>query len=140
MDIRGTLTEKNLVLAYVVKSENSCRCQLYAAQAVTEGDSAAVELFNEMAREDAECARSFLAFCQGGKVTISMTLRVMDVQKTSENLRSAANSARELWAEWYPKFAEEARSEGLDELANHFQAAAFSGRQQELKFMQMLQK
>ncbi len=137
MDIRGTQTEKNLVLAYVGKAETSCRYRLCAERARADGEATAAELFDEMAREDLEYARSFLAFCQGETVSISMTIRVADVQETSENLRAAVNTLHELWTEKYPKFAEDARSEGLDELANHFQNVAFSGRQQELKFMQM---
>lgn len=140
MDIRGTQTEKNLVLAYVGKAETSCRYHLYATQAKTDGETEIAELFDEMAREDTEHSQRFMAFFQGGKVSISMALRATDVQKTPENLRIAIRSLHELWTEWYPKFAEDARSEGLDELANHFQAAAFSGRQQELKFTQMLAK
>lgn len=140
MEIRGTQTEKNLVRAFVGESQANSRYAFFAEQAQKDGFVAIARIFAETARQEEVHARCFFACLQGGKVEISMIVPAASVADVRQNLKTAIKAEREEWTELYPKFAEEARSEGFDDIANRFQSIAFCERQHELRFAALLKE
>jgi len=138
MNIRGTQTEKNLVQAFTGESQAQNRYKFYASQAEKDGLEAIARTFRELAAQEGEHARCFFEYLQGGKVEFSMTVQTAKTGETLANLRAAVKGERTEWSDLYPKFAEEARSEGFDEIANRFQSIAFCERQHEMRFARIL--
>ncbi|MBQ6107618.1 MAG: rubrerythrin family protein [Thermoguttaceae bacterium] len=140
MNIRGTQTEKNLIQAFTGESQAQNRYKFYASQAEKEGFDVIARTFHELAAQEGEHARCFFEYLQGGKVEFCMTIQSTKIGDTRANLRAAAQIERVEWSDLYPKFAEEARSEGFDEVANRFQSIAFCERQHEIRFSQILKR
>ncbi len=140
MDIRGTQTEKNLVQAFVGESQAASRYFFYASRARNEGLGSVARIFEEIALQEKEHAKTFFSYFQGGKVSLAMTVHASGVSETRKNIQTAIREEKEAWSELYPKFAEEARSEGFDELANRFQSIAFCERRHEMRLALILGK
>jgi len=138
MDIRGTQTEKNLIQAFTGESQAAARYVFFASQARDEGLAAAARVFEEIASQEQEHAKTFFSYFQGGKVSLTMTLSASGIAETQKNIRNAVRAEKEEWSELYPRFAEEARSEGFDELANRFQSIAFCERRHEMRLARLL--
>lgn len=140
MDIRGTETEKNLLQAFAGESQAHSRYTFFASQAKKDGFVAISRLFSEIAVQEEEHAKCFFAYLQGGAVEITMKMPAVPVASTVKNLRSSIKGEHGEWSEIYTNSAEEARSEGFDEIANRFQSIAFAERQHEMRFQRVLKQ
>ncbi len=140
MDIRGTETEKNLLLAFAGESQAHSRYTFFASQAKKDGFIAISRLFTEIAQQEEEHAKCFFAYLQGGKVELTMKIPAVPVKETQKNLQVSEKREYEEWSEIYPNYAEDARSEGFDEIANRFQSIAFAERQHERRFHRILKQ
>lgn len=138
MDIRGTQTEKNLVQAFVGESQAAARYSFFASRARIEGLDSVARIFEELASQEKEHANTFFSYFQGGKVSLAMTVPASGIDETRKNIQIAVRGEKEEWSELYPRFAEEARSEGFDDLANRFQSIAFCERRHEMRLSLLL--
>lgn len=140
MNIRGTQTEKNLLQAFTSEAQAQNQYDFYASQAEQEGLDVVARAFREIAAQEGAHARCFFECLQGGKVEFTMTVQIAKTGDTQANLRAAVQIERDEWSNLYPKFAEEARSEGFDEIANRFQSIAFCERQHEIRFSRIVKR
>ncbi len=127
--IKGTQTEQNLLVAFAGESQARNRYTYFAGAAKKEGLLQIADIFEETANQEKEHAKRFFRFLEGGDVQITETFPAGTIGTTLENLRAAADGEKHEWTEMYPAFAEAARKEGFDQVAEAFDAIAIAEKQ-----------
>ena len=118
-------TDENLKIAFASESQTNIEYLAYAHKAMDEGLMEIAQLFREAA---------------GAEVVHALShLKAMDVVKTTkENLREAAEGESLEILSMYPKFIEEAQSEGRAEAAKSFMIAFEREKHHRSMFLQAL--
>lgn len=127
--LRGTQTEKNLLIAFAGESQARNRYTYYAGVARKEGLMQIAAIFAETADQEKEHAKRFFKFLEGGEVEITETFPAGVIGTTLENLRAAAAGEEHEWTEMYPAMADTAEAEGFKEIAAAFRAIAIAEKQ-----------
>ncbi len=126
--IKGTQTEKNLLMAFAGESQARNRYQLFANKAKKEGFEQIAAIFEETAEQERVHAKKFFSFLEGGNLEITATFPAGIVGTTAENLMAATTGEKEEWEEVYPEFARIAAEEGFKEIAIAFKMIAIAER------------
>ena len=108
-EIKGTKTEKNLNAAFSGESQARVKYQFYASKAKKEGYEQIAAIFQETSDNEKEHAKIWYKLLHDG------------VADTKTNLEDAAAGENYEYTDLYKKFAEEAREEGFDEIADLFE-------------------
>ena len=132
--IKGTQTEKNLLVSFAGESQARNRYTYFAGAAKKEGLVQIADIFEETANQEREHAKRFFRFLEGGDVEITESFPAGVIGSTLDNLRAAAEGEAYEWTEMYPQFAEVARQEGFDEIADVFDAISIAEKQHEKRF------
>ena len=120
-------TDENLKVAFADESQTNIEYLAYAHQAIEEGLMEVAQLFREAAGAETVHALSHL--------------KVMGVVKTTkENLAEAAEGESLEILSMYPKFIEEAESEGREEAAKSFRIAFEREKHHRAMFRQALKR
>ncbi len=127
--IKGTQTEKNLLIAFAGESQARNRYTYFASTARKEGLMQIAAIFAETADQEKEHAERFFKFLEGGEVEITESFPAGIIGDTLENLRAAAAGEEHEWSELYPGFAKVAREEGFAEIAAAFDAISIAEKQ-----------
>jgi len=127
--LKGTQTEKNLLLAFAGESQARNRYTYFASQAKKEGYVQISNIFEETANQEKEHAKRFFKFLEGGEVEIAASFPAGIVGDTYENLIAAAEGEEHEWGVLYPDFAETARKEGFSEIAVVFDMVSIAEKQ-----------
>ena len=127
--IKGSQTEKNLLIAFAGESQARNRYDYFAAAAKKEGLVQISEIFAETARQEKEHAKRFFKFLEGGEVQITATFPAGKIGTTLENLRAAATGEEHEWSVMYPGFAKTARDEGFMDISATFAAISVAEKQ-----------
>ncbi len=127
--IRGTQTEKNLLIAFAGESQARNRYTYFAGAARKEGLVQISAIFEETANQEKEHAKRFFKFLEGGELEITEKFPAGTIGSTLENLNAAAAGEEHEWQEMYPGFAEVARQEGFPEIADAFEAISIAEKQ-----------
>ena len=135
MNLRGTATEKNLLLAFAGESQARNRYTFYAGKARKEGYIQIADIFEETANQEREHAARFFKLLQGGEVELQASFPAGMVGTTEENLRAAAGGEEHEDISMYPGFARAAREEGFEDIAEIFEAVAVAERQHGKRFL-----
>ena len=122
-DLKGTKTEENLKTALAGESQARVKYEFYASQAQKDGYVEIKEIFQESSDNEKEHAKVWFKLLNGGKVP-----------PTTDNLADAAAGEHEEWTVMYKEFAETAREEGLDDIAELFDAAAATEKAHEERY------
>lgn len=122
--IKGTQTEKNLVIAYMAESSAYTRYTFYAAQANKEGYFPIERVFNETAANEMRHGKVFFKFLEGGNITVPLGVDAGVIGTTASNLATAAHEELVEGVKLYKESAEVADKEGFPEIASHFRAIA----------------
>lgn len=139
--ITGTLTEKNIVDAYIGESIAYTRYTFYARQAEKDGYYPISEIFKETADNELQHSKVFFKMLQGGKVApTGSPIDAGVIGDTASNLATAAAEELAEGVEQYRKAAVVAREEGFDEIAGHFEAIAEVEMRHRERFMLMLKQ
>ena len=117
VDLKGTKTEQNLKAALAGESQARVKYEFYASQAKKDGYVEIKDIFQESSDNEKEHAKIWFKLLNGGKVS-----------DTLSNLADAAAGEHYEWTEMYKEFAEIAREEGFDEIADLFDAAGATER------------
>ena len=136
-DLKGTQTEKNLMIAFAGESQARNRYTMYAAAAKKEGLRQISEIFEETANQEREHGKRFFKFLQGGNVEITASFPADQVETTLENLEAAAAGENEEWTDMYPESARVAREEGFAGVANAFEAICVAEKQHEKRYLDL---
>ena len=113
MELKGSRTEANLMAAFAGESQARNKYTYYASKAKKDGFEQIAEIFLETANNEKEHAKMWFKELHGG-----------EVPSTSENLLDAANGENFEWTDMYKEFADTAREEGFDRIANLFEGVA----------------
>ena len=118
--LRGTKTHENLKNAFAGESQANRRYMYFARRADIEGYPDVGGLFRDTAEAETGHAFGHLDFLKevGDPVT------GVPIGETAANLKSAVEGETYEYTEMYPGFAKEARTEGLDEIAEWFETLA----------------
>jgi rubrerythrin len=138
MNLKGSLTEKNILTAFAGESQARNRYTFYASAAKKEGYVQISAIFEETANQEKEHAKRLFKLLQGGEVEIQAAFPAGVIGTTAENLAAAAGGENFEWEEMYPAFAETAREEGFAEIAAIFEAIAISEKQHEKRYRALL--
>lgn len=122
--IKGTRTEKHLLMAFAGESQARNRYQLFANKAKKDGYEQIASIFEITAEQERVHAKKFFSFLEGGDLEITATFPAGIVGTTAENLMAATAGEKEEWEELYPEFARVAEEEGFKEVAVAFRMIA----------------
>ncbi len=128
-NIKGTQTEKNLLISFASESQARNRYTYFASKAKKEGLVQISEIFTETANQEKEHAERFFKFLDGGEVEITGKFPAGKIGTTLENLNAAAEGEEYEWEEMYPAFAKIARKEGFIDIAMAFEAISIAEKQ-----------
>lgn len=127
--IKGTQTEKNLLIAFAGESQARNRYSYYSGAAKKEGLVQISAIFEETANQEKEHAKRFFKLLEGGDVEITESFPAGTIGTTLDNLRDAAAGEEHEWKELYPAFAQVARDEGFPKIAEIFEAISVAEKQ-----------
>ena len=109
MNIKGSKTEENLLKAFYAETKARTMYTYYAAKAREEGYTQIANIFEETAGNEHEHSDIWYGLLYGERPS------------TMDNLLEAALGENHEWTEMYKEFAEEAREEGYDKIADLFE-------------------
>ena len=135
--IKGTQTEKNLLISFAGESQARNRYTYFASIAKKEGLVQISTIFEETANQEKEHAKRFYKFLEGGELEITQAFPAGKLGTTLENLREAAAGEEEEWSDMYPTFAEIARNEGFNEIASAYEAISIAEKQHGKRFKEL---
>jgi rubrerythrin len=135
--LKGTETEKNLLLAFAGESQARNKYTYFSGVARKEGLMQISAIFLETAEQEKEHAKRFFKFLEGGDVTISTNYSAGEIGSTLDNLLMAAAGENEEWSELYPKFANTAEKEGFQDIAETFRKISIAEKQHEKQYMEL---
>jgi rubrerythrin len=137
--VKGTQTQKNLLTAFAGESQARNRYTFFASKAKKEGFEQISAIFTDTAANEKEHAERFFSYLDGGHVEITATFPAGIVSTTLENLKASAAGEKEEWTKDYPHFAEVAKKEGFEEVAQTFTNIAQAEKSHEARFVQLAQ-
>lgn len=138
--LKGTKTEKNLLIAFAGESQARNRYTYFASAAKREGYEQISAIFIETAENEKEHAKRFFKFLEGGDVEITASFPAGIIGTTSQNLEEAAKGENYEWSKMYPEFAKIAKEEGFDEISKVFLAVSVAEKQHEKRYLYFLKK
>ena len=124
----GTETEENLKKAFAGESEARNKYTYFASRAKKDGYEQIAAIFLETADNEKEHAKMWYKELHGGVV-----------EDTPTNLEAAADGENYEWTDMYKGFAETAREEGFDELAEKFEGVAEIEKHHEERYRKLLE-
>ncbi len=123
---KNSKTWKNLEAAFAGESQAHMKYQYYASRAKKDGYEQIADIFTETAGNEKEHAKIWYKLLNNGTVA-----------DTKTNLASAASGENFEWTDMYKKFAEEAREEGYDEIAEKFEQVAAIEKEHEARYLKL---
>lgn len=136
--IKGTETEKCLLMSFAGESQARMRYTMFASVAKKEGYEQIAAIFLETADQEKEHAKRMFKFLEGGMVEITASYPAGKIGTTAENLMEAAAGEHEEWALDYPKFADIAEAEGFKEVAVMYRMVAKVEKMHEERYRALL--
>ncbi|MBF7096398.1 rubrerythrin [Alkalibacter mobilis] len=124
-DLKGTQTEKNLWTAFAGESQARNKYDYFASVAKKEGYEQIKAFFEETAGNEKEHAKLWFKYLKG-------------ISTTENNLAAAAEGENYEWTDMYKEFAETAKAEGFDELAEKFEGVAKVEKLHEERYLKLL--
>ena len=140
MELAGSKTERNLLLAFAGESQARNRYTYYASQATKDGFVQIARIFEETANQEKEHAKRFFKFLEGGMIEITSRYPAGMIGTTAENLQAAAEGEHEEHAVLYPEFAKIAAEEGFPKIAATFLAIASVEAEHEARYRKLLER
>uniref|UniRef100_A0A7C6EHA2 Rubrerythrin family protein n=1 Tax=candidate division WOR-3 bacterium TaxID=2052148 RepID=A0A7C6EHA2_UNCW3 len=122
--LKGTKTEKNLLISFAGESQARNRYTYFASAAKKEGYEQISAIFLETADNEKEHAKVFFKYLEGGDVEITALYPAGMIKDTLRNLQAAADGEKFEWSKLYADFAKIADEEGFTEIANSFREIA----------------
>jgi rubrerythrin len=119
--LKGTKTEKSVLLSFAGESQARNRYSFFASQAKKEGFEQISAIFLDTADNEKEHAKIFFKLLEGGEpVDITGAFPAGVIGDTKANLKAAAEGEMLENTKMYPGFAVIAENEGFPEIANTF--------------------
>ena len=138
MELKGSITEKNLLTAFAGESQARNRYTFFASKAKKEGYVQIQKVFEETAAQEKEHASRLFKQLKGGDVEVQAAFPAGVIGTTAENLKASAGGENHEWTEMYPEFAKIANEEGFEEIAKMFESIAIAEKQHEKRYLGLL--
>jgi rubrerythrin len=139
MNLKGTQTEKNLLLAYTGESNNRNLYTYFAYRAKEEGYEQIAAIFLETADHEHEHARQELNYIGTSDIELPTVIYpVKGVGNTVSNLETAVAGEQYEQTTMYPDFAKTADEEGFSEIAQMFRHIATVEARHEARYRALL--
>ncbi|MEO0206218.1 MAG: rubrerythrin [candidate division WOR-3 bacterium] len=122
--LKGTKTEKNLLISFAGESQARNRYTYFASAAKKEGYEQISAIFLETADNEKEHAKVFFKYLEGGELEITAAYPAGMIKDTKTNLESAADGEKFEWSKLYADFEKDAEKEGFPEIAKSFNEVA----------------
>ena len=135
MSIKGTQTEKNLMLSFAGESQARMRYTYFASAAKKEGYEQIAAIFTETAEQEKEHAKRMFKYLEGGMVEVNASFPAGVIGTTLENLKAAAAGEHEEWVDDYPRFADVAEKEGFMGIAAMYRNIAIAEKGHEERYL-----
>ncbi len=139
MSLKGTRTERKLLIAFAGESQARNRYTFFASQAKKEGYEQIAAFFLETADNEKEHAKRLFKFLEGGEVEISASFPAGIIGDTKVNLKNAAAGENYEHTIMYPEFAKIAVEEGFTEIAVVLEAIAAAEEAHEKRYLKLLE-
>lgn len=133
--IKGTRTEKNLMVSFAGESQARMRYTYFSSVAKKEGYEQISAIFAETADQEKEHAKRMFKWLEGGMVEITASYPAGLTGTTLENLKAAAAGENEEWSLDYPKFADIADEEGFPAIAKMYREIAVAEKGHEERYL-----
>ena len=127
MELKGSQTEKNLLAAFAGESQARNKYTYYASKAKKDGYEQIAAIFEETANNEKEHAKIWFKLLHGGAIP-----------STIDNLKDAASGENYEWTSMYQEFAETAKSEGFEDIANLFLMVADIEKHHEERYLKLV--
>ncbi len=127
MELKGSRTEANLMAAFAGESQARNKYTYYASKAKKDGYEQIAALFLETAENEKEHAKIWFKLLHDG------------MPDTLSNLKDAAEGENYEWTDMYKGFAEEARKEGFDKIANLFEMVGEIEKEHEERYRKLIE-
>ena len=127
MELKGSRTEANLMIAFAGESQARNKYSYYASKAKKDGYVQIANIFEETAANEKEHAKLWFKLLNGG-----------EIPSTIENLKDAAEGENYEWTDMYDKFAKEADEEGFTRIAALFRGVAEIEKEHEARYRKLL--
>ena len=127
MELKGSKTEQNLMIAFAGESQARNKYTYYASKARKDGYEQIAALFEATANNEKEHAKIWFKLLHGG-----------EVPGTEANLLDAAEGENYEWTDMYIRMAEEAKQEGFDQIAGLFTMVAKIEKTHEERYRKLL--
>ena len=124
---KGTKTEQNLIAAFAGESQARNKYIYFASKAKKDGYEQIAAIFEETANNEKEHAKLWFKELHGGAIP-----------STLENLNAAADGENYEWTDMYKNFAKTAREEGVEHLAELFEAVGQIENEHEERYRQLI--
>ena len=135
MKLKGSQTEKNLLIAFAGESQARNRYTYFASQARKEGYEQIAVIFEETANQEKEHAKREFQFLEGGEAEITASYPSGVIGNTLENLLAAAAGEDYETSRMYPNFAEAAAKEGFKEIESLFRHIAVAEKRHKERYL-----
>ena len=128
MELKGSKTEENLLKAFAGESQARNKYTYYASKAKKDGYEQIAAIFEETANNEKEHAKLWFKELNGGVIP-----------DTIVNLEDAASGENFEWTDMYKEFAEVAKEEGFDRIADLFEKVGEIEKHHEERYLKLLQ-
>jgi rubrerythrin len=136
--IKGTKTEKNVLLSFAGESQARNRYTYFASVAKKEGLEQIAAAFLETAEQEKEHAKRFFQFLEGGEVEVTGAFPAGVIGDTKANLAAAAAGEMYENTKMYPEFAATAEAEGFAAIAVIFRNISVAEKGHEMRYRAFL--
>ncbi|MDL2266617.1 rubrerythrin family protein [Desulfovibrio sp. OttesenSCG-928-G15] len=133
--LKGSQTEKNILIAFSGESQARNRYTYFASIAKNEGFVQISSIFTETADQEKEHAKRLYKFLEGGEFEICAAFPAGTLADTRANLIQAAAGEHHEYTEMYPQFAQIAEKEGFSEVAATMRAIAVAEEFHEKRYL-----
>lgn len=137
--LKGTETEKNLLIAFAGESQARNRYTFFASKAKKEGYVQIANIFTDTAHNEKEHAERIFKFLEGGMAEITAEYPAGKIGTTAENLKESAEGENYEHTTMYPEFADVAEEEGFPEIADALRSIALAEVGHERRFLTLLE-
>lgn len=127
-DLKSSKTYQNMQTAFAGESQAHMKYLYYASKAKKEGFEQIAAIFEETAGNEKEHAKIWFKYMHDGAVP-----------ETAENLKDAIAGEDYETTDMYKKFAEQARAEGFEEIAQKFEGVGAIEKEHEDRYKKLLQ-
>ena len=134
MALKGSKTEANLMQAFAAEAQANRRYLYFAQKADIEGRSDVAAVFRSTAEGETGHALGHLEYLEA----CGDPLTGLPIGATVDNVRAAIASETHEFAQMYPAYAQAARDEGFDEIADWFETLARAERSHANRFQKTL--